>query len=103
MNHDGASTRVPSLPNPSHAGVVYTAVAAMARVKETAHPYECGALWDERATRLFECIDTDVPRDLQFAAQAAIGEGAGFRVSEVCSCGPCSLRQCRYPCVPRST
>ena len=108
----------PSRPNPSHAGVVNTAVATMARVKGTAHPCECGALWDERATRLFECIDIDVPRDLHFAAQAFIGEGAGFRVSEVrglwrcgthvalrevCSCAPCSLRERRCPCAPRST
>ena len=55
----------------------------MARVKGTARTYEFGALWDKYATRLYECLDVDVPRDLQFAAQAAIGEGAGFRVSEV--------------------
>ena len=108
----------PALPNPNHADVVITAVAAMARVKGTAHPLECDALWDERATRLYECLDVDVPRDLQFAAQAAIGEGAGFRVSEVrglwrcgthvalrevCSCAPRSLRERRCPCAPRST
>ena len=73
----------PALPNPNQSDAVNTAVAAMARVKGTAHPFECDALWDERATRLYALLDIDVPRDLQFAAQAAIGEGAGFRVSEV--------------------
>ena len=77
----------PALPNPNQSDVVNTAVAAMARVKGTAHPFECDALWDERATRLYALLDIDVPRDLQFAAQAAIGEGAGFRVSEVCNSG----------------
>ena len=77
----------PALPNPNQSDVVNTAVAAMARVKGTAHPCECDALWDERATRLYALLDIDVPRDLQFAAQAAIGEGAGFRVSEVCNSG----------------
>ena len=108
----------PALPNPSHADVVNTAVSAMARVKGTAHPFECDALWDERATRLFALLDIDVPRDLQFAAQAAIGEGAGFRVSEVrgawrcgthaafrelCCYPPSSLRECRCLCARRCT
>ena len=34
----------PNVPNPNKADVVNTAVAAMARVKGTARPYECDAL-----------------------------------------------------------
>ena len=72
----------PSRSNPNEADIVKTAMTATTRVKGTALPCQADALWDERSSRLFALLDLAHARDQQTAAAGALGEHAGFRVSE---------------------
>ena len=44
---------------------------------------EADAFWDERAMRLFQCVDIRWPRDLRVATAGMLAESTGFRRSEV--------------------
>ena len=73
----------PALPNANEADVVVLAFRAAVRVMGTHAACEADAFWDERAMRLFQCVDIRWPRDLRVATAGMLAESTGFRRSEV--------------------